>query len=157
MSDPIELLERRLERILSNQSDSAGIHFFCQVGGRYDELGITTLQISGSGWALVSWRADEDTDMYSYQLDEDALHRFYAMLLEEPFWRSNVKRRSRDEDLDEVNVHLRLSDQTKGTCNGLQFWTGDLVEHERLSHTLDRLARIIDVLTEGNLALFPEE
>lgn len=157
MSDPIELLERRLHRILSKESDSAGIHFFCQIGGRYDDLGITTLQISGSGWALVSWRSDDETDMYSYQLDPEALHRFYAMLLEEPFWRSNVKRRGRDEEIDEVNVHLRLSDQTKGTCNGLQFWTGDLVEHGRLSHTLDRLARLIEVLTDGEIVLFEEE
>ncbi len=151
MSDPIELLERRLERILSGESDAAGIHFFCQIGGRYDDLGITTLQISGSGWALVSWRSEDETDMYSYQLDERALTRFYEMLLEHPFWRNNVKRRSRNEDIDEVNVHMRLSDQTKGTCNGLQFWTGDLGEHERLGHTLDRIARLIHILTDGEI------
>jgi hypothetical protein len=92
--------------------------------------------------------------MYSYQLDGTALVRFYEMLLEEPFWRSNVKRRGRNEEIEEVNVHLRLSDQTKGTCNGLQFWTGDLDEHTRLNHTIDRLERLISILTDGDIQVF---
>ena len=150
MSDPIELLERRIERVLAGEEDTVGLHFFCQIGGRYDESGITTLQISGSGWALLSWRGGDETDMFSYQLSGDDMLRFYRMLQAAPFWRAPITRRGREDD--EFNVHLRLSDQAKGISNGAQFWSNDMQEFDVLRDVVDRIDRLVRLLSDDEIA-----
>lgn len=149
MSDPIELLENRVQAVVDEADDSFGLHFFCQIGGRYDDRGIITLQISGSGWVLLSWRASDTTDMYSFQLTDKDMQRLYTVLLEHPFWRATPKRRSRKEH--ETNFHFRLSDQAAGTCNGIQFWSDDTVEFPVLKHLLVRICRLIDILSEDEI------
>ena len=151
MSDPIELLERRVRAVTTGERGTSGLHFFCQIGGRYDDKGITTLQVSGSGWALLSWRAVEEADMYNFQFDQDEIERFYQMLLDYPFWRANPARRSRRDG--EVNVHLRLSDQIAGTCNGIQFWTGDVDEFATLRELMINVGQLIDHLSDGEIPL----
>ncbi len=149
MSDPIELLEQRVQSVLAEADSTFGLHFFCQIGGRYDERGIITLQISGSGWCLLSWRADETTDMYSFQLRDSDMKRLYTVVLEHPFWRANPKRRSRKDH--EINHHFRLSDQAAGTCNSIQFWSDDMDEFPVLRTLVERILRLIDALSEGDI------
>lgn len=149
MSDPIELLERRVQSVVAQKDNTFGLHFFCQVGGRYDGRGIITLQVSGSGWALLSWRKDDETDMYSFQLRDEEMKRLYEVCLEHPFWRATPKRRSRRSH--EINYHFRLSDQAAGTCNGIQFWSDDMEEFPLLSALVRRLLRLIDALSDGEI------
>lgn len=149
MSDPIELLERRVQSVVTEKDSTFGLHFFGQFGGRYDERGIITLQVSGSGWALLSWRSSEDTDMYSFQLREDDMKRLYEVILEHPFWRTSPKRRPRREN--EVNYHFRVSDQAAGTCNSMQFWSDDIEEFPVLRMLVRRVLHLIDALAEGEI------
>ena len=149
MSDPIELLERRVQSVVAKNDSSFGLHFFCQIGGRYDERGIITLQVSGSGWALLSWRLSDETDMYSVQLRDEDMKRLYEVMLEHPFWRANPKRRSREDH--EINYHFRLSDQAAGTCNGIQFWTDDMDEFPVLSQLVSRILRLVAALSDDEI------
>ena len=149
MSDPIELLERRVQSVVTQKDSTFGLHFFCQIGGRYDERGIITLQVSGSGWALLSWRQVDETDMYSFQLRDEDMMRLYEVCLEHPFWRASPKRRSRREH--EINYHFRVSDQAAGTCNGIQFWSDDMDEFGVLRTLVDRLLRLIKLLSDDEI------
>ena len=149
MSDPIELLERRVQSVVTQTDSTFGLHFFCQIGGRYDERGIITLQVSGSGWALLSWRANDETDMYSFQLRNEDMKRLYEVCLEHPFWRASPKRRTRNEH--EINYHFRVSDQAAGTCNGIQFWTDDMDEFPVLSALVERMLRLITLLSDDEI------
>lgn len=149
MSDPIELLERRVRAVLDDEKTTAGLHIFCQIGARYDEQGIITLQISGSGWALVSWRIDDETDMYSYQLTDDDMRRVYGLLDQYPFWRASPKRRKRDGD--ETNVHIRISDQVKGTSNSMQFWSDDMDDFPVLRDLMIRITQLVTALSDGEI------
>lgn len=147
MSDPIELIERRIQSILDGEKSTRGLHFFCQVGGKHEDSGITTLQISGSGWALVSWRLGDDTEMFSYQLTDEDMRRLYGMLMRFPFWSLAPPRRERGDD--ESNVHLRISDQEKGLSHGVQFFTGDYASFPMLRDLMERMTQLIEVLSEG--------
>lgn len=149
MSDPIELLERRVQSVITQADNTFGLHFFCQIGGRYDERGIITLQVSGSGWALLSWRSGDETDMYSFQLRDEDMKRLYTVVLEHPFWRASPKRRSRRDH--EINYHFRLSDQAAGTCNSMQFWTDDIDEFPVLGALIPRVLKLIDVLADEEI------
>ena len=149
MSDPIELLERRVQSVVTQKDSTFGLHFFCQIGGRYDERGIITLQVSGSGWALLSWRQDDETDMFSFQLRHEEMKRLYEVCLEHPFWRANVKRRTRKGH--EINHHFRVSDQAAGTCNGIQFWSDDMEEFPVLRALVRRMLRLIDLLSDDEI------
>ena len=151
MSDPIEVLERRVRSVLDGHTTTEGLHFFCQIGGRYDNEGITTLQISGSGWALVSWRLDDETEMFSYQLTEEDMRRIYSMLLQYPYWSVSPKRRPRSEG--ESNVHVRISDQQKGTSNAIQFWSDDMGQFPVLRTLMIRMTKLVLVLCDGALDL----
>ncbi|MBA2663840.1 MAG: hypothetical protein H0U74_16245 [Bradymonadaceae bacterium] len=146
MSDPIEILERRLKSTLTQQQDPRGLHFFCQVGGSYDALGIVTLQISGNGRALLSWRQEDDSDLWSLQLDPSDMLKFHGLLLANPFWSVTPARRPRQGE--EINVHLRVSDQVAGTYNGIQFWTNDLDAYPVLRQLMTRLSRLMRTLSE---------
>lgn len=149
MSDPIELLERRVQSVVTEKDNTFGLHFFCQIGGRYDERGIITLQVSGSGWALLSWRQGDDTDMFSFQLRDEDMKKLYEVILESPFWRANPKRRGRDDH--EVNFHFRLSDQAAGTCNGIQFWTDDMTEFPVLGALVERILNLVGALSDEEI------
>jgi hypothetical protein len=153
VSDPIELLERRIRSVVSGEENSRGLHFFCQIGGRDDVDGITTLQISGSGWALLSWRVEHETDMYSFQMNVLDLRRFYEVLHDYPFW--SVTPRSRERHDEEINIHMRVSDQRAGTSNGTQFWTHDMVEFSVLSELMKRVLRLVDLLSGGEVSSMP--
>lgn len=152
MSDPIELLERRVRAVLDDEKSTTGLHIFCQIGARYDENGIITLQISGSGWALASWRVDDETDMYSYQLTDDDMRRVYGLFDQYPFWRASPKRRSREEG--ETNVHLRVSDQMKGTSNAIQFWSDDMDDFPVLRDLMIRITQLVTALSDGEIDVY---
>ncbi|MFU8802819.1 MAG: hypothetical protein ACNA8W_03320 [Bradymonadaceae bacterium] len=142
MSDPIEILERRLKLVRDQEQDTQGLHFFCQIGGSNDELGIITLQISGKGRLLLSWRQDDgESDLWSVQLQSADRSKLAALLLEHPFWSASPARRSRRGR--ETNIHLRVCDQEAGNYNGLQFWTGDMDEYPVLRDLMRRLGRLI--------------
>ncbi|RAL22961.1 hypothetical protein DL240_08705 [Lujinxingia litoralis] len=152
MSDPIEILERRLKAVLDREQDTAGLHFFCQIGGNYDDLGIVTLQISGAGRLLLSWRFDDESpELWSLTLSEQDTRRFIELLIAHPFWTVSPARRQRRED--ETNVHLRICDQTVATYKGVQFWTGDLKEFPILRTLTGRICRIIDRVSDGEIDL----
>ena len=150
MSDPVELLEKRIQSLLTGEAGANGLHFFCQIGGTDDEEhGITTLQISGNGWALLSWRAEETADMYSYLLSAEELKKFYGVITEFPFWSANPKRRTRNGD--EINVHVRISDQDAGTSNGIQFWSTDIADFPVLGRLLARIQKLNQVLSDDEV------
>lgn len=153
MSDPYELVERTIEQIIQQQASSDGVHFFLQVGGRYDDRGIVTLQISGSGWAFVSKRDDDSVFTYSARLPKPYLFKVYSFLLHNPFWRVRVIRRKRLVKVNEANIHIRLSDQNKGVCNACQCWTTDLAASSTLSTVLNYLNELIRILSDGDVEL----
>lgn len=152
VSDPFELLERRLKNSVEQQEDPRGLHFFCQIGGSYDALGIVTLQLSGNGRLLLSWRQEDEDDnmLWSVQLSDSDQKKFYKLLLTHPFWRTNPARRARRPD--EINIHLRISDQHAGNQNAIQFWSNDLLHNPELSQLMVRLSRIMRTLSDDVLS-----
>ena len=142
MSDPIEILERRLISVRDQEQEPSGLHFFCQIGGRNDELGIITLQVSGQGRLLLSWRQDEDeSELWSLQLLDEDCRKLAALFLEYPFWNASVPRRPRKGQ--ETNFHLRICDHEAGNYNGVQFWSGDMDDFPVLRDLMRRLGRLI--------------
>ena len=151
MSDPAEILKRRLESIFEGAKSAQGLHFFCQIGGALEESGMTTLQIAGEGWVLLSFKQGEERDLYSVQLTERDYMRVYEILLKHAFWSASPQRRPPEDD--EVNIHLRLSDQHLGTWNGLQFWDGDMKEFPVLRELMYRLVRLIRAISKDGIDL----
>lgn len=150
MSDPIEILERRLKAIRDKEQGTEGLHFFCQIGGSNDEMGIITLQISGKGRLLLSWRQDaEDSELWSLQLQDSDCHKLAMLFLEHPFWQASPLRRPRRAQ--ETNIHLRICDQEAGTYNGLQFWSADMDEFPVLRDLMRRLGRLIRTVSEDEI------
>ncbi len=154
MSDPFELLERRLKSTVEQQEEPRGLHFFCQIGGSYDALGIVTLQVSGNGRTLLSWRKDEEDDednqLWSVQLSASDQIKFYKLLIAHPFWRENLARRARRAN--EINIHLRFSDQTAGNQNAIQVWSNDLASNPVLSQLMARISRIMRAVSDDVLS-----
>ena len=151
MSDPSEILKRRLQAIIDGEEPARGLHFFCQVGGTYHDYGMRTLQVSGQGHVLLGWReGDGERQLYSVQLLERDWKRFYQMLLDLPFWEKSPARRTRRDD-DELNIHLRLSDQGAGTWNGLQFWAEDMKDFRVLRDLMYRLDRFSSAVSQGDI------
>lgn len=160
MSDPIEILERRLKAVLDRQSSAKGLHFFCQIGGYDDEIGIVTLQVSGSGNVLLSWRqGPDDVDLWTLQFTDEDYYQFIRLFMTYPFWTSNPPRRSREEG--ETNIHVRISAQDIGTYQGAQFWTYDMEEFPILQKLLIPLTKLVqmisrDAITDEDLdVIFP--
>lgn len=159
MSDPIEILERRLGAVLAKRATPLGLHFFCQIGGYDDELGIITLQVSGSGNVLLSWRTGpEDIALWTLQFTDEDYHQFIRLFMTYPFWNTSPPRRGRyDDDDDEVNIHIRVSAQDVGTYKGVQFWSGDLDKYRLLKKLVTPLCKLIqsisrDAITDEELA-----
>lgn len=148
MSDPKEILERRLQNV-STRDETRGLHFFCQIGGHDDELGMTTLQISGSGYTLLSWKQAGESELFHVELSADDMEKFYGILVEHPFWDASPTRRKRQEG--ETNVHLRFADQGKGLYSMVQFWSGDIEEYPVLGRLLDRVIHVIRVVSEDSI------
>lgn len=150
MSDPSEILKRRIQAILDGEQDARGLHFFCQVGGTYHDYGMLTLQLSGMGKILLGWRRDEERELFSVQLQHQDALKFYQMLVDLPFWELNPARRSRRHN-DELNIHLRLSDLVKGTWGGVQFWVDDMQEYPMLRDLMYRINRLAMALSDGEI------
>lgn len=156
MSDPIEILERRLKAVLDHQATTRGLHFFCQLGGYDDELGIVTLQVSGSGNLLLSWRrSPDDVDLWNLKFTDEDYYQFVRLFMTFPFWSASPIRRGRNGE--EMNIHLRISAQDIGTHQSLQFWSGDMEEFPVLKTLLTPLIKLIqsisrDVLTDEDLS-----
>lgn len=148
MSDPKEILERRLDRAIAEE-ETEGLHFFCQIGGRYLEEGMTTLQVSGSGWALLGWRSGDERLLYSVELTWPDQKRLYELLSENPFWEASPARRDRQGD--EKNVHLRLSDRSAGTYSGLHFWDSEMSAFPMLRNLMVRVTELIQNISDGDI------
>lgn len=155
MSDPIQILERRLEAVLDRKATPRGLHFFCQIGGYDDELGIITMQVSGSGQVLLSWRQSaDDVDLWTLEFTDEDYHQFIRLFMTYRFWTLNPTRRGPEDD--ETNVHLRVSAQDVGTYKGIQFWSGDMEEYRLLRKLVTPLCKLIvnisrDSITESDL------
>lgn len=154
MSDPKEILERRLRQALQHRK-TQGLHFFCQIGGRYLDSGMTTLQVSGSGWALLGWRNDENRQLYSVELTWEDQKRLYDLLLEHSFWETSPARRDREED--EINVHLRLSDREAGTYSGIHFWDTEMEEFPQLKGLMWHISKLIQNISDADVPAILEE
>ena len=150
MSDPSEILKRRIQAILDGEQDARGLHFFCQIGGTYHDYGMLTLQLSGMGKILLGWRRDEERELFSVQLQHQDALKFYRMLVDLPFWELTPARRSRRHN-DELNIHLRLSDLVKGTWGGVQFWVDDMQEYPMLRDLMYRINRLSMALSDGEI------
>ncbi|MGM0555418.1 MAG: hypothetical protein ACQEVA_03470 [Myxococcota bacterium] len=148
MSDPKEILERRLENV-ATRDETRGLHFFCQIGGHDDELGMTTLQISGSGYTLLSWKQTGESELFHVELSADDMEKFYGILVEHPFWDASPTRRKRQEG--ETNVHMRFADQGKGLYSMVQFWSDDIEKFPVLGRLLDRVIHVIRVVSEDSI------
>lgn len=151
MSDPSEILKRRLRDVVDHQHPSEGLHFFAQLGGPTDPFGMTTLQVAGTGSIILGWRQDDERLLYSYVFSEADCARFYSMLLELPFWESATTRRSGKED--EMNIHMRLSDQKAGTWNGIQCWHTDLERYTVIQSLCVRLRRLMTSISDAELPM----
>lgn len=148
MSDPKEILEKRLNRAI-DERETRGLHVFCQIGGRYLDDGMTTLQINGTGWTLLGWRNDEDRAMFSVELTWPDQKRLYEILRDYPFWEASPARRDREGE--ETNVHLRISDRDAGTYSGVHFWDSEMDEFPVLWRLMDRLTELIQNVSGGDI------
>jgi hypothetical protein len=148
VSDPKEILERRLDEAIEEQ-ETKGLHFFCQIGGRYLEKGMTTLQVSGSGWTLLGWRNDDDRQLYSVELKWPDQKRLFEILRDNPFWEADPARRDREGD--EKNVHVRLSDRDAGTYSSLHFWDSEMETFPELHGLMSRVTELIQNISEGDI------
>ena len=79
-SEPVEVLQKRLMAIARGRESARGFHFFCQVGSAEWKNGVTTLQISGTGWTLVGHRPHGDVEgneqLYSVYISARDLRAF---------------------------------------------------------------------------------
>jgi hypothetical protein len=148
VSDPKEILQRRIEQV-AEVKDTRGLHFFCQIGGHDDPLGLTTLQMAGSGWTLLSWKRGDESNLYSVELSQTDLIKFYTILHENPFWDASPTRRKRDDG--ETNIHVRFADQAAGTYSALQFWEDDLEEFPVLGQLLTPLINLIRLISNDEI------
>ncbi|MEM1348420.1 MAG: hypothetical protein AAGI01_07700 [Myxococcota bacterium] len=152
MSDPSEILERRLRDVVEDGRDSRGLHFFCQIGGTYHPEGMITVQLSGTGWLLAGWKRQEEMNLFSLRLSERDHTRLYEVLLEHPFWGLEPARRPRTYD-DELNIHVRISDLQAGTWSGIQFWAEDMKEVPLLDDLMYRILRLVWIISDGEIPI----
>jgi hypothetical protein len=151
VSDPEELLERRLRQVIEEE-DSTGVHFFCQLGGRDDKLGMTTLQVSGSsGWTILGWRRGDEQKMFNYRLDWDIRQHFYQMIAEHPFWGRSPTNRSGEGE--ESNIHYRMSFQDDALYDAVHFWQNDMFAYPNLHELTRRIVSFINAISEEELPL----
>lgn len=147
MSDPKEILERRLDKVAQTR-DTYGLHFFCQIGSNADARGLTTLQVAGSGGTLLSWRRGEESLLFSVQLANEDHVNLFRLLRASPFWDASPARRAPEEG--DSNIHLRFSDQAAGTHGALQFWDSDMDEFPVLARLMKPLIKLMRVIAEDD-------
>lgn len=148
MSDPNELLERQLTRVIDRR-DATGVHFFCQIGGRDDSLGMTTLQISGSGWTILGWRRGDERKFYNYQLDWEILEHFYTLVRRYPFWEASPT--TRKAQGDETNLHFKLSFRDEAMFDAIHFWQNDMHDYPVLKYLTKHLISLIEALSDDEI------
>lgn len=148
MSDPKEILERRLDRVAEEQQVFA-LHFFCQISSDHARGGLTTLQIAGSGQTLLSWKNAEFNKLFSVQLSETDHVKFYKILRAHPFWDATPARRAGNPD--EASIHLRFSDQAAGTHGSLQFWNDDIADFPVLAPLMRSLLGLIHHIAQDEI------
>jgi hypothetical protein len=152
VSEPIEVLEKRLTAISHGRETAKGFHFFCQAGARGWEGGVVTLQISGTGWTLVSQRApgsEEDDSLYSVYLAQRDLRALSRKLLEQPFWKLDTSRWEPTED--ETNIHLRIADTGRAFAWSAQLWSGERRRQRILKENLTLVQTIVTMVSEGEI------
>ena len=154
VSDPSEIIQNRLLAVLEGQQPAKGLHFFAQVGGAHHGYGMLTLQVSATGWVILGWRRGEDQALHSVQLPRQDQMRLYQVMLEFPFWSAQPLRRPKRHD-QELNLQLRLADQTAGTWTGVQCWSEDLPLHPTLQAFMQRLSRLAHAIGSPSLPLPP--
>ncbi len=155
MSEPIEVLLKRLTAIHRGRETAKGFHFFCQVGGAHWKHGVTTLQLSGTGWVLASWRAgeaeQEDENLYSAYISTRDLRAFVKRLMDSPFWEMDQSRWERVAD--ETNIHLRLADTGKGFAWDVQVWSDERRKQRNLRDTLALVDLVLRTVSDGEVTL----
>lgn len=152
MSEPIEVLEKRLTAISHGRETAKGFHFFCQIGARGWHGGVVTLQISGTGWTLVSLRepGSEEIDiLYSVYLAQRDLRALARKLLEQPFWKMDTSRWEPGED--ETNIHFRVADTGKSFAWSAQVWSGERRRQRILKENLQLVQTIISMVSENQI------
>lgn len=144
MSEPIEVLNKRLASIVRGRETPKGFHFFCQIGSETWKGGMITIQISGTGWVLASARdegaAEGESDLFSRYLSTRDLRAFVKVLQKHPFWKLDDSRWEPEDD--ETNIHFRLMDTSKGFAWDTQIWSG---ERDRQSD-LHELLKVVDLI-----------
>ena len=122
MSEPIEVLHKRLMSISRGRETAKGFHFFCQIGSETWKGGLITLQISGTGWVLLSYRAfkapPESSELHSCYLSTRDLRAFIQIVHKHPFWEFDTSRW--DPEPNETNIHFRLMDTARGSPGTLR-------------------------------------
>ncbi len=154
MSEPIEVLLKRLTAIKNAREGAKGFHFFCQIGSEDWPEGTLTLQISGTGWVLLSHRPqgqldDAEDEIYSVYLATRDVRAFVRVLMEQPFWEFDVSRWEREEH--ETNIHIRLADTGKGFAWGAQFWSNELQRQTTIRSLMSTLNLIVKTVSDSNL------
>lgn len=157
MSEPIEVLIKRLNSIAHGREAAKGFHFFCQVGSAGWPQGVLTLQISGTGWTLLSHRFFEEDNpeeidqLYSVYLSGRDIRAFIRLLIKHPFWEFDASRWDCEDG--ETNVHLRLADTGQGFAWGVQLWSRELERQPDAEALMQLINFIIDTVSDGELAL----
>lgn len=155
MSEPIEVLLKRLTSIARGRETPKGFHFFCQIGSAGWSGGVTTLQCSGTGWVLLSHRppnsppSDED-ELYSCYISTRDLRALVKVLMEHPFWEFKTDRWESNDD-DETNIHLRLMDTGRGFAWDTQIWSGEREKQHHLDRLLQTVNLIVTTVSEGKV------
>ncbi len=153
-SEPVEVLQKRLMAIARGRESARGFHFFCQIGSSEWKHGVTTVQISGTGWTLVGHRRAGDTSgdsdqLHSVYISARDLRAFVRKLLQCPFWELNTSRWEREEN--ETNIHLRLADTSKRFAWDVQILSGERDNQPKLAELLRTLNTIIHTVSEDEV------
>ena len=103
-----------------------------------------SLQISGTGWVLLSHRAykapPESSGLYSCYLSTRDVRAFIQVVQKHPFWNFDTTRW--DPEPNETNIHFRLMDTSQGFAWDTQIWS-----FERQRQTgVSELMRVIDLV-----------
>lgn len=157
MSEPIEVLIKRLTSIVRGRETAKGFHFFCQFGGKDWDEGVVTLQMSGTGWTLLSHRIfdehgeEQDSTLYSVYLSARDMRAFVRILMEQPFWEFDTSRWEREGE--ETNIHIRLADTGKAFAWGVQFWSGEMERQPSVSELMNTINLIIKTVSDDELSL----
>jgi len=160
VAEPIEVLLKRLTSIVRGRETAKGFHFFCQIGGKDWEDGVVTLQMSGTGWTLLSQRRfdengeEEASDLYSVYISARDVRSFVRILMEQPFWEFDISRWEQEDE--ETNVHIRLADTGQAFAWGVQFWSGETERQPAISELMKTIELIVNTVSGGELTVLEE-